>query len=200
MDELLNALLYYSRLGRTDLRREPVDLRAAVLRALEVAGPRLRGGRGRGGAARARRRWSPPTRCCSTRCWSTCWSTRRSTPGPTGRPVVVGASVASGRRRGRPLFVRDNGIGMPAAPARAGIPAVPPAAPGRRTAGRLGRRAGHRAPHRRTARRSGLGRGLPRRRHHDLGDVPGDGPATASSPGSGCSTVWNSAKLIGLKM
>ena len=42
MDELLNSLLYYSRLGRTDLRREPVDLRTAVLRALEVAGPRLR--------------------------------------------------------------------------------------------------------------------------------------------------------------
>ncbi|GAA2471933.1 ATP-binding protein [Winogradskya humida] len=41
MDELLNALLYYSRLGRTDLRREPVNLRAATLRALEVAGPRL---------------------------------------------------------------------------------------------------------------------------------------------------------------
>ena len=42
MDELLNSLLYYSRLGRTDLRREAVDLRTAVLRALEVAGPRLR--------------------------------------------------------------------------------------------------------------------------------------------------------------
>ncbi|MFI5931407.1 ATP-binding protein [Actinoplanes sp. NPDC051494] len=41
MDELLNALLYYSRLGRTELRREPVNLRAAVLHALEVAGPRL---------------------------------------------------------------------------------------------------------------------------------------------------------------
>jgi light-regulated signal transduction histidine kinase (bacteriophytochrome) len=41
MDELLNALLYYSRLGRTELSREAVDLRAAVLRALEVAGPRL---------------------------------------------------------------------------------------------------------------------------------------------------------------
>lgn len=41
MDELLNALLYYSRLGRTELRREPVNLRDAVLRALEIAGPRL---------------------------------------------------------------------------------------------------------------------------------------------------------------
>lgn len=42
MDELLNALLHYSRLGRTDPVREPLDLRAAVIRALDVAGPRLR--------------------------------------------------------------------------------------------------------------------------------------------------------------
>ncbi|GIE98448.1 ATP-binding protein [Paractinoplanes rishiriensis] len=41
MDELLNALLYYSRLGRTELSRQPIELRAAVRRALEVAGPRL---------------------------------------------------------------------------------------------------------------------------------------------------------------
>ena len=41
MDELLSALLYYSRLGRTDLRRERLGLREATLRALEVAGPRL---------------------------------------------------------------------------------------------------------------------------------------------------------------
>ncbi|GIE80671.1 histidine kinase [Actinoplanes philippinensis] len=42
MDELLNALLYYSRLGRTELDRQPLDLREAVARAMEVAGPRLR--------------------------------------------------------------------------------------------------------------------------------------------------------------
>jgi light-regulated signal transduction histidine kinase (bacteriophytochrome) len=41
MDQLLNALLYYSRLGRTELRREEVDLPDAVRRAMEVAGPRL---------------------------------------------------------------------------------------------------------------------------------------------------------------
>ncbi|MEU4620633.1 ATP-binding protein [Actinoplanes sp. NPDC023801] len=45
MDELLNALLYYSRLGRTDPLREPLDLREAVTRALDVAGPRLRDAR-----------------------------------------------------------------------------------------------------------------------------------------------------------
>ncbi|WP_127500885.1 ATP-binding protein [Actinoplanes solisilvae] len=42
MDELLNALLLYARLGRSELRRAPVALRAAVLRAMDVAGPRLR--------------------------------------------------------------------------------------------------------------------------------------------------------------
>ncbi|MBB2940750.1 light-regulated signal transduction histidine kinase (bacteriophytochrome) [Actinoplanes lutulentus] len=42
MDELLNALLYYSRLGRTEVQSETVGLRDAALRALEVAGPRLR--------------------------------------------------------------------------------------------------------------------------------------------------------------
>ncbi|WP_306205124.1 ATP-binding protein [Actinoplanes sp. RD1] len=41
MDELLNSLLHYSRLGRADLRRERLGLRAAVVRALDVAGPRL---------------------------------------------------------------------------------------------------------------------------------------------------------------
>jgi chemotaxis family two-component system sensor kinase Cph1 len=41
MDELLNTLLYYSRLGRTGLRRETIALAAALTRALDVAGPRL---------------------------------------------------------------------------------------------------------------------------------------------------------------
>ncbi|MBL7257856.1 ATP-binding protein [Paractinoplanes lichenicola] len=41
MDELLNALLSYARLGRTELARSPVLLTDAVGRALDVAGPRL---------------------------------------------------------------------------------------------------------------------------------------------------------------
>ncbi|MBU2665545.1 GAF domain-containing protein [Actinoplanes bogorensis] len=41
MDELLNALLYYARLGRTELDRSSIPLRDAVARALEIAGPRL---------------------------------------------------------------------------------------------------------------------------------------------------------------
>ncbi|MFI1990347.1 ATP-binding protein [Actinoplanes sp. NPDC020271] len=41
MDELLNSLLYYSRLGRTELHREPITPREALARAMDVAGPRL---------------------------------------------------------------------------------------------------------------------------------------------------------------
>ena len=41
MDELLDSLLSYSRIGRADLDRTDVDLRELVDRALEVAGPRL---------------------------------------------------------------------------------------------------------------------------------------------------------------
>ncbi|MFJ3634369.1 ATP-binding protein [Streptomyces sp. NPDC090112] len=41
MDELLNSLLHYARLGRAGLRREPVDLGSVLDGALEVAGERL---------------------------------------------------------------------------------------------------------------------------------------------------------------
>ncbi|MFE2012602.1 ATP-binding protein [Streptomyces sp. NPDC059491] len=41
MDELLNSLLHYARLGQAGLRRVPVDLDEALDAALEVAGPRL---------------------------------------------------------------------------------------------------------------------------------------------------------------
>ncbi|WP_370531717.1 ATP-binding protein [Streptomyces venezuelae] len=41
MDELLNSLLHYARLGQAGLRRVTVDLDEAVDAALEVAGPRL---------------------------------------------------------------------------------------------------------------------------------------------------------------
>ncbi|GLY38075.1 histidine kinase [Amycolatopsis sp. NBRC 101858] len=41
MDELVNSLLHFALLGQSDLHREPVDLRAATGRALDIAGPRL---------------------------------------------------------------------------------------------------------------------------------------------------------------
>ncbi|WP_026422069.1 ATP-binding protein [Actinokineospora inagensis] len=41
MDELINSLLHFAQLGHGDLRRADVDLRAATIRALEIAGARL---------------------------------------------------------------------------------------------------------------------------------------------------------------
>ncbi|WP_254896585.1 ATP-binding protein [Amycolatopsis sp. Hca4] len=41
MDELVNSLLHFAQLGQGDLRREPVDLRDAAARAVEIAGARL---------------------------------------------------------------------------------------------------------------------------------------------------------------
>ncbi|WP_424186324.1 ATP-binding protein [Actinokineospora sp. G85] len=41
MDELVNSLLHFAQLGQADLRRADLDLRAAMRRALEIAGPRL---------------------------------------------------------------------------------------------------------------------------------------------------------------
>ncbi|MFC8041951.1 ATP-binding protein [Nocardia sp. NPDC057353] len=41
MDELINSLLHFAQLGQGELRREPVDLRAAAERALQIAGARL---------------------------------------------------------------------------------------------------------------------------------------------------------------
>ncbi|MGI5499954.1 ATP-binding protein [Lentzea sp. CA-135723] len=41
MDELINSLLHFAQLGHGSLRRSELDLRDAVLAALEIAGPRL---------------------------------------------------------------------------------------------------------------------------------------------------------------
>ncbi|MFD5825937.1 ATP-binding protein [Lentzea sp. NPDC060358] len=41
MDELINSLLHFAQLGQGSLRREEIDLRDAVVAALEIAGPRL---------------------------------------------------------------------------------------------------------------------------------------------------------------
>jgi chemotaxis family two-component system sensor kinase Cph1 len=107
MDELLNALLYYSRLGRTEVRREPVDLRDAVLHALEVAGPRLE-------SAGVTVELPEPGQVLSAdpvlfdevlvNLLVNAAKYAR-TDGP--RRVVVGATSEPA------LFVRDNGVGMP---------------------------------------------------------------------------------------
>jgi two-component system, chemotaxis family, sensor kinase Cph1 len=106
MDELLNTLLYYSRLGRTDLRRQDVGLRDAVLRALDVAGARL-------SAAGVEVELPEPGVTVAAdpvlleEVLVNLLVNAAKYVAPQGpHKVVVGL-------RGEDLFVRDNGIGMP---------------------------------------------------------------------------------------
>ncbi|MDR7279802.1 ATP-binding protein [Catenuloplanes atrovinosus] len=109
MDELLNALLYYSRLGRTDPHREEIDLRAAVAHAMEIAGPRLE-------TAAVQVTVSPgaviradPVLFDEMLVNLLVNAAKYARPdGP--RTVEVGTVATGG---GPAVFVRDNGIGMP---------------------------------------------------------------------------------------
>ncbi len=108
MDELLNALLYYSRLGNTELRREAVDLRAATGRAIEVAGPRLE-------AAGVRLELPAPETTVDADpvlldevLVNLLVNAAKYARTEGDRRVIVGAGP------GPAIFVRDNGIGMPA--------------------------------------------------------------------------------------
>ncbi|WP_051167649.1 ATP-binding protein [Actinoplanes sp. N902-109] len=107
MDELLNTLLYYSRLGRTELRRERLNLRDAVLHALEVAGPRLE-------SAGVDIELPDPAQTISAdpvlfdEVLVNLLVNAAKYASPDGSPrVAVGATADS------VLFVRDNGVGMP---------------------------------------------------------------------------------------
>lgn len=108
MDELLSALLYYSRLGRADLRREAVPLREAVLRAAEVAGPRLDEQEVRltlpdpGVTV-----WADPVLLDEVLVNLLVNAAKYARPDGERR-VEVGGSPDGG------FYVRDNGIGMPA--------------------------------------------------------------------------------------
>ena len=117
MDELLSALLYYSRLGRTGLRRQDLPLAGAVRRALEVAGPRLEE---RSVVV------TLPDEDSSVRAdpvlldevlVNLLVNAAKYARADGERRVAVGlaAAVPPGADEPRPaLFVRDNGIGMPA--------------------------------------------------------------------------------------
>jgi chemotaxis family two-component system sensor kinase Cph1 len=117
MDELLNSLLYYSRLGRSDLQREDVDLHDATLRALEVAGPRL--------AEAGVRVAMPapgevicrvdPVRLDEVLVNLLVNAAKYAQPGADRQVTVGGAAViAPGLQEPGPaVFVADNGIGIP---------------------------------------------------------------------------------------
>jgi two-component system, chemotaxis family, sensor kinase Cph1 len=107
MDELLSALLYYSRLGRTDLRREHVPLRDAVLRAAEVAGARLaEAGVTLTAPEPGATVWADPVLFDEVLVNLLVNAAKYARPdGP--RSVEVGAGPDGG------FFVRDNGIGLP---------------------------------------------------------------------------------------
>ncbi|GAA2705397.1 ATP-binding protein [Actinoplanes palleronii] len=116
MDELLNALLYYSRLGRVDLRREAVDLRTAVARALESAGPRLETA-----GVQVEVPGDPPPVVADpvfldeilVNLLVNAAKYARADP-PRLVSIGVAATVPPGGADPEPaLFVRDNGIGMP---------------------------------------------------------------------------------------
>ncbi len=117
MDELLNTLLYYSRLGRTGLRRESIALTAALSRALDVAGPRL---------AQAGVQVEPPDASATVYADPVLLDevlvnflvNAAKYARPQGRRrVAVGVGEATPPDGSGPqpaVFVADNGIGLPA--------------------------------------------------------------------------------------
>jgi two-component system, chemotaxis family, sensor kinase Cph1 len=118
MDELLNSLLHFSRLGRTDLRREDIDLREAVDRALEVAGPRLAEEsvdvhRPDAGAVTVH---ADPLRLDEVLINLLVNAAKYARPG-VGRQVTVGGARVTppgGAEQVSAVYVADNGIGIPA--------------------------------------------------------------------------------------
>ncbi|WP_250037601.1 ATP-binding protein [Paractinoplanes maris] len=104
MDALLNALLSYARLGRTALNRSPVPLGDAVTRALDVAGPRLR-------EASVTVTHEPGTLVADPLLFDQVLVNLLVNAAKYARPG--GGQVRVGVQDGA-LYVRDNGIGMPA--------------------------------------------------------------------------------------
>ncbi|GAB7041009.1 MULTISPECIES: ATP-binding protein [Catenuloplanes] len=109
MDELLNALLYYSRLGRTDLHRDRIDLDAAVARATEIAGPRLEEESVRVTVAPSGTLLADPVLFDELLVNLLVNAAKYARPdGP--RHVEIATAEINGEPA---LMVRDNGIGMP---------------------------------------------------------------------------------------
>jgi two-component system, chemotaxis family, sensor kinase Cph1 len=109
MDELLNAILYYSRLGRTDLSREEIDLDAAVAKTLEVAGPRLEDAAVQVTVTSAATVLADPV-LFDEMLVNLLVNAAKYARDEGARTVEVGTTTVDGEPA---VFVRDNGIGMP---------------------------------------------------------------------------------------
>ncbi|PRH78439.1 histidine kinase [Streptomyces solincola] len=124
MDELLNSLLHYARLGRAGLRIREVELGRALDAALEVAGPRLTERRVRVVRGTLPRVWADPDRLdeilvnllVNAAKYAREDGERRVEVTVERRPLPPagrdGAQAPAGTEQ--VIVVRDNGIGIPA--------------------------------------------------------------------------------------
>ncbi|MFF5638469.1 ATP-binding protein [Streptomyces sp. NPDC012825] len=116
MDELLNSLLHYARLGQTGLQRTDVSLDGVVDAALEVAGPRL----AERGVRVVRPDRLPDVRADETRLYEILVNLFvNAAKYASDRPdrtveIAVERVAVPGGETGDAIVVRDNGIGIPA--------------------------------------------------------------------------------------
>ncbi|MFG3103624.1 ATP-binding protein [Streptomyces sp. NPDC048182] len=116
MDDLLNSLLHYARMGRTGLRREDVALDDVLDAALEVAGPRLAEERVRVVRPQALPRvGADPDRLFEILLNLLVNAAKYAADRPDRTvEVAMEDAVAPGTGRAGPaVVVRDNGIGIP---------------------------------------------------------------------------------------
>lgn len=116
MDELLNSLLHYSRLGQAGLERGDVDLDRVVDAALEVAGPRL----AEENVRVLRARPLPHVRADPTRLYEILVNLlvnaakyAADRPDRTVEIAVEPVTGPDGHAVEQAVVVRDNGIGIP---------------------------------------------------------------------------------------
>ncbi|MFD6418306.1 ATP-binding protein [Streptomyces sp. NPDC060194] len=116
MDELLNSLLHYARLGQTGLRRTDVSLDGVLDAALEVAGPRL----AEEGVRVVRPERLPDVRADETRLYEILVNLLvNAAKYAADRPdrtvaIAVERAAVPGGGTADAIVVRDNGIGIPA--------------------------------------------------------------------------------------
>ncbi|MET9161243.1 ATP-binding protein [Streptomyces parvulus] len=116
MDDLLNSLLHYARMGRAGLRREDVALDDVLDAVLEVAGPRLEEERVRVVRPRALPRVHADADRLQDILLNLLVNAAKYAADRPDRTVEVGVEDAvppGSGRAGPAVVVRDNGIGIP---------------------------------------------------------------------------------------